>query len=75
MFTARNMNLQSDPAAGELRGDYTVPSYRGATFMDPKVGGGGGGGGGVRPASGLEAAGCGWGDAILLKILRVTLLL
>lgn len=53
MFTARNMSLQSDPAAGELRGDYTVPSYRGATFMDPK---GRGAAQGYQHTVGLQAA-------------------
>lgn len=36
MFTARNMVLEG--ANGELRGTYTVPSYRGSAFMDPRVG-------------------------------------
>jgi photosystem II oxygen-evolving enhancer protein 1 len=36
LFTARNLNLETN-SAGELRGMYDVPSYRGATFMDPKV--------------------------------------
>jgi hypothetical protein len=36
LFTARNLSLETN-SAGELRGMYDVPSYRGATFMDPKV--------------------------------------
>jgi photosystem II oxygen-evolving enhancer protein 1 len=36
LFTARNLTAEAT-AAGDLRGMYDVPSYRGATFMDPKV--------------------------------------
>lgn len=36
LFTARNLSMETN-GAGELRGMYEVPSYRGATFMDPKV--------------------------------------
>lgn len=35
MFTARNMNVKGDN--GELQGSYFVPSYRGSSFMDPRV--------------------------------------
>jgi hypothetical protein len=38
LFTARNMSLETNGSGPELRGSYDVPSYRGATFMDPKVG-------------------------------------
>lgn len=37
LFTARNMDLRLDGSTGQLRGEYDVPSYRGTTFMDPKV--------------------------------------
>lgn len=39
LFTARNLSAEA-AAGGVLRGMYDVPSYRGATFMDPKVGAG-----------------------------------
>ncbi|KAF6255881.1 oxygen-evolving enhancer protein [Scenedesmus sp. NREL 46B-D3] len=35
LFTARNLSAEA-AAGGVLRGMYDVPSYRGATFMDPK---------------------------------------
>jgi photosystem II oxygen-evolving enhancer protein 1 len=38
LFTARNLTAEASAGGGELRGMYDVPSYRGATFMDPKVG-------------------------------------
>jgi photosystem II oxygen-evolving enhancer protein 1 len=37
LFTARNLTAEASAGGGELRGMYDVPSYRGATFMDPKV--------------------------------------
>lgn len=36
LFTARNLTAEASAGGGELRGMYDVPSYRGATFMDPK---------------------------------------
>ncbi|KAI7845585.1 hypothetical protein COHA_000873 [Chlorella ohadii] len=52
MFTVKNLNIEGK--ADGLTGDFTVPSYRGATFMDPQ---GRGAASGWEYVKGLAAAG------------------